>query len=139
MSIPDEAVEAAANAISECSGMRFDGFWSRVDELEPEDREYALREARAALGAAAPHMVIHVHHHDIEHHALSFNEGYEAAVTQGLANDPSLADDWFQDKIREAKAQALEEAVAAFPLETITHPDNAVVWLAARAGALRGA
>ena len=54
MTISNEAVEAAANAISECSGMRFDGFWSRVEDLEPEDREYALTEARAALEAAAP-------------------------------------------------------------------------------------
>lgn len=37
--------------------MRFDGFWSRVDDLEPEDREFALMEARAALEAAAPHML----------------------------------------------------------------------------------
>lgn len=56
MNIPDEAIEAAANAISECSGMRFDGFWSRIEDLEPEDREYALTEARAAIEAAAPHI-----------------------------------------------------------------------------------
>jgi hypothetical protein len=55
MTIPDEAVEAAANAISEASGMRFDGFWSHVEDLEPEDREYALKEARAALEAASPY------------------------------------------------------------------------------------
>ena len=47
-----ERVEAAANAISEASGMRFDGFWSRIEDLEPEDREYALAEAKAALEAA---------------------------------------------------------------------------------------
>ena len=58
--IPAEAIEAAANAISESSGMRFDGFWSRVEDLEPEDREYALREARAALEAAAPYMMAEV-------------------------------------------------------------------------------
>jgi hypothetical protein len=52
--IPEQAIEAAANAISQSSGMRFDGFWSRVEDLEPEDREYALAEARAALVAAAP-------------------------------------------------------------------------------------
>jgi len=57
MTIPAEAVEAAANAISECSGMRFDGFWSRVEDLEPEDREYALKEALAALEAASPHLM----------------------------------------------------------------------------------
>ena len=45
-------MEAAANAISESSGMRFDGFWSRIEDLEPEDREYALAEASAALAAA---------------------------------------------------------------------------------------
>lgn len=56
-SIPNEAIEAAANAISKCSGMRFDGFWSRIEDLEPEDREYALKEARAALESAAPHML----------------------------------------------------------------------------------
>lgn len=44
-----ERIEAAANALSEISGMRFDGFWSRIDELEPEDREYAIAEARFAL------------------------------------------------------------------------------------------
>jgi len=48
----EERIEAAANAISESSGMRFDGFWSRVEDLEPEDREYALTEASAALTAA---------------------------------------------------------------------------------------
>lgn len=47
-----ERVIAAANAISESSGMRFDGFWSRVEDLEPEDREYALAEATAAVAAA---------------------------------------------------------------------------------------
>ena len=45
-------VVAAANAISEYAGMRFDGFWSRVEDLEPEDREHALAEAGAALAAA---------------------------------------------------------------------------------------
>lgn len=54
--IPNEAVDAAANAISQSSGMRFDGFWSRIEDLEPEDREYALQEARAALEAAAPYI-----------------------------------------------------------------------------------
>ena len=34
-------------------------------------------------------------------------------------------------------AQALTDAVDAFPLETITAPDNAVVWLMRRAEQLR--
>jgi len=53
--------------------------------------------------------VIHVHH-DTEAHARSFNEGYEAAVTQGLADDPTLADDWLQAKLQAAKVEALREA-----------------------------
>ena len=35
-------------------------------------------------------------------------------------------------------AQALDDAVSAFPLETITAPDTAVVWLMRRAEDLRG-
>jgi hypothetical protein len=54
--ITDEAIHSAANAISQISGLRFDGFWFRVDELEPEDRDYALAEARVALEAALPHL-----------------------------------------------------------------------------------
>lgn len=34
-------------------------------------------------------------------------------------------------------AQALEEAVEAFPLETIVAPDNAVVWMMRRAESLK--
>ena len=49
-----ERIEAAANALSEISGMRFDGFWSRLDELESEDREYAIAEARFALERSDP-------------------------------------------------------------------------------------
>lgn len=35
-------------------------------------------------------------------------------------------------------SQALEDAVVAFPLETIAAPDNAVVWLRRRAEDLKG-
>ncbi|MDF9748609.1 hypothetical protein [Arthrobacter sp. ES3-54] len=35
-------------------------------------------------------------------------------------------------------AQALLDAVAAFPLETITAPDNALVWMMRRAEDLHG-
>jgi hypothetical protein len=56
MNIPYEAIVAAANSISESQGMRFDGFWSRVEDLEPADRQYALTEAYDALKAALPHI-----------------------------------------------------------------------------------
>ena len=61
--------------------------------------------ARAALEAAAPHMLIHLHHHDIEKHAASFNEGYETAMAQELADDPTTAQDWLEEKMAEAKAE----------------------------------
>ncbi len=76
MTISDGAVEAAANAISEASGMRFDGFWSRVEDLEPEDREYALMEARAALEAAAPHLLAEV---------------WQSAYSQGVEDERTSA------------------------------------------------
>jgi len=47
-----QRVETVANAISESSGMRFDGFWTRVEDLEPEDRDHAIKEATSVLGAA---------------------------------------------------------------------------------------
>lgn len=64
---------------------------------------------RRALEAAAPHMLIHVHHHDIEKHAESFNEGYETCMAQELADDPTTAQDWLDEKLRAAKAEAWEE------------------------------
>jgi hypothetical protein len=117
--------------------------WAKLGHSHPEHQEAMLAAAgfglvkEAGFGPVKEAVWIHVHH-DAEAHARSYNDGYEAAVTHGLADDPTLADDWFQGKLREAKAQALEEAVEAFPLETITAPDNAVVWLMERAGTMRG-
>jgi hypothetical protein len=71
----------------------------------------AMNERLASAGGEP--QVIHVHHHDLEAHATSFNEGYEAAVTQGLVDDPALAGDWFEGKLREAQAKALREAAEA--------------------------
>jgi hypothetical protein len=88
--------------------------------LSPANRELLVKTLTAAgfgpVNAAAltealeKAEVIHVHHHDIEHHARSYNEGYDAAITQGLADDPTLADDWFQGKLRAAAAEALRDA-----------------------------
>ena len=49
---PNARTVAVANAISQSSGERFDGFWSKLEDLEPEARRYALDEALAALAAA---------------------------------------------------------------------------------------
>jgi hypothetical protein len=80
----------------------FEKLTSLADYLSREDAEF-IAHARedvpillaevARLTAATPQL-IEVHHHDLEAHAASFNEGYEAAMTQGLADDPSLAEDW---------------------------------------------
>jgi hypothetical protein len=78
-----------------------DKVWRALTQWDP----------RAALTPA----VVHVHH-DTEAHVRSFNEGYEAAVSQGLADDPMLASDWLDGKLREARAEALEEAALAFEI-----------------------
>lgn len=54
---------------------------------------------------------------DMEAHATWFNEGYEAAVAQGLADDPTLAEDW----LNEQRKKAMEAAVAALHLEESQH------------------
>ena len=46
---------------------------------------------------------------DPEAHARSYNEGYEAAVTQGLADDPSLAGEWLDGKLAVAFAYGWRE------------------------------
>lgn len=78
-------------------------------------RELVARIDRDASSRLMP-TVVHVHH-DTEAHARSFNEGYETAVAQGLADDPSLADDWLQEKLLEARASALGEAADAMRAE----------------------
>ncbi|AYN55820.1 hypothetical protein PP635_gp41 [Arthrobacter phage Auxilium] len=65
---------------------------------------------------AAAHVPIMVHTCDSEAYAAAWNDGYEAAVTQGLADDPTLADDWFQGKLREARAGVLDDAATAIEI-----------------------
>jgi hypothetical protein len=90
--VPNETLDAFAQLFADAAAGRDPG----------DDGPGAAPEAKTQ--ALMP-TVIHVHH-DTEAHARSFNEGYEAAVTQGLSDDPTLADDWFQEKIREAKEEA---------------------------------
>jgi hypothetical protein len=122
-------------------------------EWPPEDsaEEHAVRvadaltaagfgpvKAAALTEALAKAEVIHVHHHDIEHHARSYNEGYDAAITQGLADDPTLADDWFQGKLRAAAAGALREAAGAVTPPDTDYPEAKKVrnWLRNRAATI---
>ena len=104
--IPDAAVEAAAGLIvqgdmgdCECRRSPYD----KHDVNPPcSTRRRAIRVARAALEAAAPHM------------------------------EPTIKP---RDVYR-IQAMALREAFHEFPLETITAPDNAAVWMNRRADEL---
>lgn len=58
--------------------------------------------------------VVEVHHHDIERHAASFTEGYETAVAQGLADDPTLARDWLAERDARMAARAAADALRRF-------------------------
>lgn len=85
-------------------------------------------------------VVIHVQH-DTEAHARSFNEGYETAIAQGLADDPALAGDWLDAKLADAKAEALESAATdAEGMHEPVAPDckEWADWLRARAATVRG-
>jgi hypothetical protein len=70
------------------------------------------------------------------------NEAVEAVaeVLERLAGMPP-GEELAQEVVKAASpylaAQTLEDAIAAFPLETIHAPDTAVVWLARRAEAIR--
>lgn len=59
-----------------------------------------------------------VHHHDLELKAEHFNEGFEAAVAQGLADDPEKAQEWLAQHDAEVAAKALEDAAVIFTRST---------------------
>lgn len=67
----------------------------------------------AGYGPVQAVAVIHVAH-DAEAHARSFNEGYETAMAQELADDPTTAQDWLDAKLKAAGAQALRDAADDF-------------------------
>lgn len=46
---------------------------------------------------------------DMETRAELINEGFEAAVAQGLVDDPARAEDWLADKLAAARAEARTE------------------------------
>ena len=74
--IPDEAVEAAARAIFE-SRSRME--WNEMNELFRGAKESTRKEARAALEAAAPHLM-----------AAAWERG-QADLTHDLFRDQELA------------------------------------------------
>lgn len=80
--------------------------------------------------------VIRVHHHDIEAHAASFNDGYDTAMAQDLAADPALAADWLEAHDAGVKVRVLNQAAAdARAMHDPVAPEceEWALWLEARA------
>lgn len=63
---------------------------------------------------------------DMEAHASSFNEGYETAVTQGLADDPTRAEEWLADHDERVRRAALAAAQPADDLALWPRIEQAV-------------
>ena len=88
-------------------------------DVTPEDALNAALMRHRGERIELPEMV-HVHHHDMEAHAASFNEGYEAAMAQHIALDPSVAQDW----LVEQKAAAWTAGVGTALNHAITNDDG---------------
>ncbi|GIG27167.1 hypothetical protein [Cellulomonas denverensis] len=97
---------------------RRDAMWADMGGSERDDERVAY-ELRADMLAAAGLLVtseptvVRMHYGDSEAHAAWFNEGFETAVTQGLADDPALAADWLAEREAQVAARALREAADA--------------------------
>lgn len=71
-----------------------------------------LEQVAADIGTTPVTCVTHVAHADPEEYARIYNIGYEAAMTQQLADDPGAAEEWLAKRIKAEVAAALEGAVA---------------------------
>ena len=126
---PWETVPTTGNAVASPDG---DGYWTDVaDRIEsepdadlianaPADLAYLLAELDKAWAAS----VVHVSHYDMEARAAHFNEGYEAAMSQHLAEDPSAAEDWLNAKLAEAWREGFSAGYADGTDTGPTSPDN---------------
>jgi len=98
---------------------------------------WALVHEILAAGYVKSETVTHIHWHDMESHARSFNEGYETAMSQELADDPTRADDWFNKKLREAKIEALRHLADDFSVNlTVMSGPKIRAWITAQAEAI---
>lgn len=87
--------------------------WHECEEWQMRDSAASGRRYCAACGKsekAEGITHITVTPCDPEAYARGHNDGYEAAIAQGLADDPTQADDWLQAKLQAAKVEALEES-----------------------------
>lgn len=102
--------------------------WEEPSNLDHAQEKFAKHQATmvAAIVREAAQPVI-IHHGDPDTYAAACNEGFETAVAQGLADDPTLAYDWLQQKLREAQAEALREAADELDklwYERLDRPEN---------------
>ncbi|WP_169165126.1 hypothetical protein [Cellulomonas taurus] len=116
-----DAVERAARAWSDyplvCDGYEpmSDPGWRDYWGSPVSDRlraRIAAMLAAAGLLATAEPTVVRVHYGDSEAHARSFNEGFETAVAQSLADDPALAQEWLAEhdaQVRRDACDALQQ------------------------------
>lgn len=123
MTIPTEAVTAATKAMeahvkAHSVPVKNSPWDSHLTYAFNPSMEECLT---VAMTAALPHLpqqvaVVHVAH-DTEAHARSFNDGYETAVVHMVVPDGDLANaqDWFENRLNQAKAEALREYAAAWP------------------------
>lgn len=87
----------------------------------------------AAAKALAPYVDDYVHTDErvLDLARIAAKDALEAAAPHMFAHI-------IADATRYIQARTLRDAVDAFPLETITAPDNAVVWMMRRAEEIEG-
>lgn len=90
--------------------------WRSADEFLAAVRSVLLTADTSAVdeqASVARTMFMHVATvPDMETRARLFNEGFDAAVAQGLADNPAAAEDWLAEKLLQAKADAWDEGFA---------------------------
>lgn len=96
----------------ECECGRWQG-----DVVEDHAAHLAAELATAGYGNVQETRTVEVHHHDIERHAESFNEGYEAAMVLPLMSEQEIEEHgpgaWLRQRIDAAVLVALLTAADA--------------------------
>lgn len=110
----EEHGQSARNKRCGC-GWRPDYTDRRPDELFPEYRQHREHLATEIERELLPIMAAATLRHtniapcDPETYARGHNDGYEAAMSQELADDPTRADEWLEERLRQAQERAWAE------------------------------
>lgn len=86
-------------------------------------RAWAAALVEAGIGDKAQGEAL-VTHADPDEHARIWNLGYEAAMAQQMAPDPTTADDWLAEVRAQARREALSEAAEVVEEECPHEPDE---------------